>query len=247
MTTTIYLDTETGPSNPLHRPHVIEWLANKTFDPGKSFVDNAKNQQAALAKTSLQATLCELHVISYAVDEAEPITLTNDQSATGERALIIDFAGQMFELLSHAHRPVEIVAFNEAFDRNVLNVAAMRHRVRLPRVVHGVGQKPWDRIWRCAMEPLKMEWKDHVSLEQACIGFGLPLSFSEAGDIKGSEVGAAIARGEIARVAHHCSTDVRRLREVWRFIRSVDEVAEQPVDEGAVRRIMAQMGPKGES
>ena len=130
---------------------------------------------------------------------------------------------------------------------NVLIVAAMRHRVRLPRLVHGVGQKPWDRAWRCAMEMLRMAWNDNVSLEQACIGFGLPMSFGEAGDIKGSEVGAAIARGEIARVAHHCSTDVRRLREVWRFIRSVDEL-EQPVDEGAVRRIMAQMGaPKGES
>ena len=244
MTTTIYLDTETGPSR---RMDVAAWLAAKHYDKTKDPEDNAKKAAAALAKTSLQATLCELHVISYAVDEAEPITLCNDQSATGERMLITDFAGQMFELLSHAHRPVEIVAFNEAFDRSVLGVAAMRHRTRLPRLVHGVGQKPWDRAWRCAMEMLRMAWNDNVSLEQACIGFGLPMSFGEAGDIKGSEVGAAIARGEIARVAHHCSTDVRRLREVWRFIRSVDELA-QPVDEGAVRRIMAQMGaPKGES
>jgi hypothetical protein len=74
------------------------------------------------------------------------------------------------------------------------------------------------------------------------LAFGIPLTFGEAGDIPGSEVGAAIARGEIERVAQHCAVDVERVRAVWKHIRSLDEVPEAPVGEATIQRIVRDMG-----
>lgn len=237
MTTHIYLDTETGPSR---RADVAAWLAAKHLDRD-DLQAGAKKATAALEKTSLQATLAELHVVSIAVDEAEPVC--HVQTEDGEAGLIKRVADELFDIIKDAHWPVRVVAFNAPFDKAILRVCAMRHKVRLPRIIHDVGVKPWDSAWRCAMEPLRIGYGDNVSLEQACLGFGLGMSFGDAGDLPGREVGAALARGEIERVAYHCGMDVRRVREVWRHIRAVDEVPEVPVDEERVQRIMRDMGP----
>jgi hypothetical protein len=216
--TRIYIDTETGPSR---RMDVHAWLAAKHFDKA-DIEKSAKKAADALAKTSLSATLCELHVVGIAIDEGEPHCYVQDEN--GEAGLIRTVAELLSDIIDKASSsPLEIWAFNESFDRAVLRVAAMRHGIKLPRAVHAVGVKLWDSPWRCAMEPLKIEWKDFVSLTQACLAFGIPLGFDAAGDIPGSEVGAAIARGEIERVAHHCAMDVRRLREVARRIRATTE------------------------
>jgi hypothetical protein len=210
--TTLYIDTETGPTR---RQDVAAWLAAKHFD-AEDITGSAKKAAAALEKTSLQPTLCELWVVSYAVDDSEPKTLIS----TGDEAdLVGRLAATLDVVIGEARQPISIVAYNEEFDRSVIRVRAMAHGVQLHALVRGDG-KPWERVWRCAMAPLRMG-RDGVSLEQACVGFGIPLTFGEAGDLPGREVGAAIARGELERVAHHCALDVRRVREVWRRIMSI--------------------------
>lgn len=236
MTTRIYLDTETGPSR---RMDVAAHLAAKHYDADKTPTQNAKAATDALARTSLSATLAELHVVGLAIDEQEPICLV--QTHDGEAGLVKRFAEWCWDTLRDAHYPIEIWAYNAPFDRAILRVAAMRHRVRLPKTVHDIGRKPWESAWRCAMEPLRIDYRDSVSLTQACLAFGLGMGFDSAGDLPGSEVGAALARGELERVAYHCAMDVRRLREVVRHIRAVDEVPEVPVDEERVQRIMGAM------
>lgn len=215
---TIYIDTETGPTRD---KVIIEWLARRTFNDKKTFMENARAQQSAYAETSLKATLCELAVVSMALNDGPPVTMM--LGTEGEAGLVKQVASEFFDIFEEAGR-CQIVAYNADFDRAVIRTRAMRHKVKLPYSVHALDQKPWESSWKCAMTPLKMEWKDNVSLEQACVGLGIPLSFDEAGDIPGSEVGAALARGEIAKVAKHCATDVVRLREVWRHIRSVADV-----------------------
>jgi len=216
MTHTLYIDTETGPSR---RQDVWAWLAAKNFDPAADVEARAKKAADALERTSLQATLCELWVASVAVNEDEPVTLVSN----GDEGDLVRRLSKLLNdgIASCRKFPLRIVAFNEEFDRNVIKVAAMRHQVPLHKLVHAVDVKPWGSAWRCAQAPLRTAWNDNVSLEQACIGFGIPLSFGEAGDLPGREVGAAIARGELARVAHHCGMDVRRVREVWKRIVSI--------------------------
>ena len=234
--TTIYIDTETGPSR---RVDVAAWLATKHFD-ADDLEGAAKKATAALERTSLQATLGEIHVISLAIGEGEPVTLISNGD---EGDLMRRFAQEMFDIIDDGHYPFRLVAYNMPFDRAMIRVRAMAHRVRLPRLVHDIGVKPWDSAWRCAMEPLKVDFKDNVSLVQACLAFGIPLSYADGGDIPGSEVGAALARGEIERVAHHCALDVRRLREVWRHICSVD-VDPVAVSDEKVERIARQLEVK---
>lgn len=236
---TIYLDTETGRNR---RMDVAAWLASKAFDPAKDPEDNAKAATKALEDTPLSATLCELHVVSMALDDGPVTTFINDQTEHGEKRLIEAVAAELWDMREEQRRRFEIVAFNAPFDQAAIRVCAMRHRVRLPKDVHGVGIKPWDSVWRCAMEPLKNGWNDYVSLEKACLAFGIPLTFGQAGDIPGSEVGAAIARGEIERVAKHCAVDVERVRAVWQCIRSLDAVPPKPVGEATIQRIMRDMG-----
>ena len=240
MRNTIYIDTETGPTLD---QNIIKWLAKRTLDPAKSFEDNAKAQQAAYAKTSIQATLCNLAVVSLALNEGPPTTFVQD--AKGEADLVQRVADEFRHVIDEVGR-CQIVAYNADFDRAVLRTRAMRHRIRLPYSVHGLDQKPWESAWKCAMTPLKKERSDNVSLEQACVAFGIPLSFDEAGDLPGKEVGMALARGEIARVAKHCEMDVIRLREVWRHIRSVEDEQPEEPDEEKVRGILKQLATRGE-
>jgi hypothetical protein len=235
---TIYLDTETGPSR---RVDVAAYLASKAFDHS-DLEASAKAATKALAATSLSATLCELHVVSMALDDGPVTTWVNDQTPLGEKRLIEAVAAELWDMREEQRRRFEIVAFNAGFDQNVIRVCAMRHKVRLPKDVHGVGVKPCDSAWRCAMGPLRDGWSDRVSLEKACLAFGVPLTFGEAGDIPGSEVGAAIAHGEIERVAQHCAVDVERVRAVWRHVRSLDEVPKVPPSEATIQRIVRDMG-----
>lgn len=240
MTTTIYLDTETGPST---RPDVLTHFAEK-YHALRS-PEDAERADKAYRETSLSGVFGELWVISFALNDGEPITLVRDDR--GERDLLQRFATEMFAIITdfHAARRLKIVAHNAEFDRGMLRCRAIRHGVRLPPDIHGEHAKPWERAWYCTMDALKSGWKSGVSLDEACLAFEIPL---RKGDITGKNVWEAICAGRLAEVAEYCADDVRRVRAVYQQITTLWTLPPEPVDEGAVRRIMAQMGaPKGES
>lgn len=218
----IYLDTETIPAQ---RPEVIAWLAARQHirdaeDGVTDFVEKAKRSQKALRDTSLSPVLGELAVISFATDNNEPITFVRDMTDPyGERALVARFAQEMFDLSDDtggfARSLRRIVAFKEEFDRKAIRSRAMLYGIKLPPLIHALGLKPWDSPWFCAQEALKGDWKDHLSLDAACVGLGVGLP---KGDIDGSKVWDAICAGRIDEVAAYCADDVRRVRAVYQKI-----------------------------
>ncbi len=211
----IYLDVETIPA---HRPDVLAWLAAKAVAKEASPADAMK----ALRDTSLRPTLGELAVVSFALDDNEPITIVRAmRDPEGERRLVDFFAGQMWDLFRSVgfRRDLRhIVAWNASFDRTVIRTRAMVHRIALPPEVHALGQKPWDSAWHDPMESLKMDQRGGVSLDEACIAFGVGLP---KGDIDGSRVWDAIQAGRIDEVATYCADDVRRVRACYHAIQSV--------------------------
>lgn len=207
----LFLDVETVPAQ---RGDVLAWLAARALARGTSPEDTDREYRA----TSLSPVLGELAVVSYALDDGEPFTFVRDfSSPTGERDLVRRVAEDLRDL-DEERRIRRIVAHNAAFDRTVLRTRAMVHGERLPYGVHAINLKPWDSPWWCTMEALKADYKDRVSLDAACVAFGVPLL---KGDIDGSKVWDAICAGRIDEVAAYCADDVRRVRSVYRKIMGV--------------------------
>lgn len=207
----LYIDTETIPAQ---RPDVVAWLAARALARGTSPEDTDKEYRA----TSLSPVLGELVVVCYALDDGEPFTFVRDfNSPTGERDLVRRVAEDLRDL-DEERRILRIVAHNAAFDRTVLRTRAMIHGVKLPYWAHALNLKPWDSPWWCTMEALRADYRGGVSLDAACVAFGVPLL---KGDIDGSKVWDAICAGRIDEVAAYCADDVRRVREVYRRIMGV--------------------------
>lgn len=207
----IFLDVETVPAQ---RGDVLAWLAARALARGTSPEDTDREYRA----TSLSPVLGELAVVSYALDDGEPFTFVRDfNSPTGERDLVRRVAEDLRDL-DEERRIRRIVAHNAAFDRTVLRTRAMVHGVKLPYGVHAINLKPWDSPWWCTQEALRADFKGGVSLDAACVAFGVPLL---KGDIDGSKVWDAICAGRLDEVAAYCADDVRRVRAVYRKIMGV--------------------------
>jgi hypothetical protein len=209
--TILYIDTETCPP---HRPEVLAWMAAKALHDGKSVADGLKSVRDA----SLSPVLGELAVVSFAIDDNDPITFVRDmESPTGERDLVRRVCQELVDIYDEA-RVHRIVAHNAAFDRTMLRTRAMVHGARLPYQVHALNLKPWESPWWCTMDALKADYRGGASLDAACVAFGVPLL---KGDIDGSKVWDAIVAGRIAEVAAYCADDVRRVRAVYQRIMGV--------------------------
>lgn len=207
----LFLDVETIPTQ---RPDVLAWLAARALAKGTSPEDTDKEYRA----TSLSPVLGELAVVSYALDDGEPFVFVRDfSSPTGERDLVRRVAEDLRDL-DEERRLRRIIAFKAEFDRKALRTRAMVHGAKLPYGVHALNLKPWDSPWWCAQEALRGDYKDHLSLDAACVAFGVPLL---KGDIDGSKVWDAICAGRIDEVAAYCADDVRRVRSVYRKIMGV--------------------------
>jgi hypothetical protein len=207
----IYLDTETIPAQ---RPDVIAWMAAQSLAKREPHADVDKTYRAS----SLSPTLGELAVVSYALDDNDPITYVRDMSSpTGERDLVHRVAEDLRDLDEEV-RIRRIVAHNAAFDRTVLRTRAMVHGVKLPYGVHALNLKPWDSPWYCTLEALRTDYRGGASLDAACVAFHVPLL---KGDIDGSKVWDVICAGRIDDVARYCADDVRRVRSVYRAIMGV--------------------------
>ena len=207
----LFLDVETVPAQ---RPDVVAWLAARALAKGTDPEDTEKEYRA----TSRSPVLGELAVVSYALDDGEPITYARDfSSATGERDLVHQVAEDLRDL-DEERRLHRVIAHNAAFDRTVLRTRAMVHRIKLPYWAHALNLKPWDSPWWCTMDALRADYRGGVSLDAACVAFGIPLL---KGDIDGSKVWDAICAGRIDEVAAYCADDVRRVRAVYRQIMGV--------------------------
>ena len=207
----IFLDVETIPAQ---RADVVAWMAARALAKGTE-PDAANKEYRA---SSLSPLLGELAVVSLAVDDNDPITFVRDFAyQNGEAKLCADVAFELRALYDDRALD-QIVAHNAAFDRTMIRTRCAVHGVALPYAVHGLRLKPWDQIWTCTMEMLRIDYKSHASLDAACVAFGVPLL---KGDIDGGKVWDAIVAGRIDDVAAYCADDVRRVRAVYKKLMGI--------------------------
>lgn len=207
----VYLDVETVPAQ---RPEVVSWMATRALAKGTEPKSADKEYRAS----SLSPLLGELAVVSLALDDNEPLTWTRDfTDPQGEAKLCEAVAFELGALYDDGCLS-QIVAHNAEFDRTMLRTRCAVHGVKLPYKVHALRIKPWDGIWVCTMDLLRIDWKSHASLDAACVAFGVPLL---KGDIDESKVWDAIVAGCIDDVAAYCADDVRRVRAVYKKITGI--------------------------
>lgn len=207
----IFLDVETIPAQ---RPDVVAWMAARALAKGTE-PDAADKEYRA---SSLSPLLGELAVVALAVDDNEPITFVRDFTDPNGEAKLCAAVGAEFRGLYDDGVLTQIVAHNASFDRTMIRTRCAVHGVKLPYKVHGIHIKPWDGVWVCTMDLLRIDWKSHESLDAACVAFGVPLL---KGDIDGGKVWDAIVAGRIDDVAAYCADDVRRVRAVYRKIMGI--------------------------
>lgn len=209
----IFLDIKTIPAQ---RLDVVAWMAARALAKGTD-PDAADKEYRA---SSLSPLLGELAVVALAADDNEPITLVRDFTDPNGEAKLCAAVGAEIRAMYDDGVLTQIVAYNAAFDRTMIRTRCAVHGVSLPYKVHAIHIKPWDSVWICTMDLLRIDWKSHESLDAACVAFGVPLL---KGDIDGSKVWDAICAGRIDDVARYCADDVRRVRSVYRAIQSVTE------------------------
>jgi len=205
----LFIDSETIPSL---RPDVYAYLAAKHYDHGD--VEKAAKKAAdEHGKTSLSGLFGELAVISFAVDDAEPVTLVRDlANVGGERAVLVDFT----ERLSKLNPPTKIVAHNADFDRHMIRQRGIVQSVRLPPAFAATDVKPWESRWVCTMALWTDDRRGRVGLDALCLALGVPGKFFDS-----SLVAEMVRAGRIEEVAAHCANDVRCLRGVYQRMTGV--------------------------
>ena len=214
---TIYLDTETGPS--LRNDVWTHLLAKHDGD--------AKDAAKALEKTSLSGTFGELWVLSLALDDNEPLTFVRDkEDPDGERVLIERVAQEFRDLdtgITFARNLDAIVAHNAPFDRDMIRQRATVHGVRLPTAITAWGLKPWDRAnrWACTMALWTGDDRGRISLGDLALALCVDAPVKGGDGVTGDQVWPLICAGHLDRVASYCADDVRRVRAIYRAMMAV--------------------------
>lgn len=199
----LFIDTETIPTS---RPDVYAHFAAKHFD----VVDVEKGAKKAgdeIAKTSLSGLFGELVVMSFAVDDEEPVLIVRDiTDPDGERAMLADFAVRMAPM-----KPAKVVAHNAEFDRNMIRQRSIVQSVDLPRIFSAVDVKPWESPWVCTMAMWTDDRRGRVSLDALCLALGV----HGKGGMDGSMVATMVRQGRLDEVAAYCAQDVRCVRAAY--------------------------------
>jgi len=199
----LFLDTETIPTS---RHDVYAHFAAKHFD----VVDvekAAKKANDEIAKTSLSGLFGELVVMSWAIDNDDPVLVVRDLAdPDGERAMLANFCRQMAPL-----KPSKIVAHNAEFDRSMIRQRGIVQGVALPRAFSAVDVKPWESPWVCTMALWTDDRRGRVSLDALCLALRVP----GKGGMDGSMVAEMVRQGRLDEVATYCAQDVRAVRACY--------------------------------
>lgn len=211
----IFIDVETIRST---RVGVADYLARKHHDPD-DVEGSARRAAEALDRTSLNPRLGELVCVGIGLDgDDDPIVHVRDMSSpTGEADLLRAVAQEVRDIIDDwgGRRSLDrIVAHNAEFDRTFLRTRAMVHDVVMPPDLHALDMKPWDSAWYCTQDALRMGHRDYVSLDEACVAFGVPRKH-DTGALTGAGVTDAVMAGRLDEVAAYCADDVRRVRSVY--------------------------------
>ena len=205
-----------APSNYKDQAKIDEYIAAKHVE-----IDEAIEEK--WRKTSFDGALGHVAVVSFAVDNGEPVTIYRDDYGTpeAERFILAELYGRLVEAtgrdLSGGTRsnstPV-IIGHNVIdFDLRFLFQRSVMLGVRPPAFIP-FDAKPWDK----SVFDTMTAWagvRNRVSQDKLCKAFGIEGKGTEIGEeINGSMVWDFVKAGRIADVAKYCAGDVERVRSI---------------------------------
>lgn len=223
MTGFVTFDLETIPSlDPAVRQRIEESIQPPGNISKQETIDawNRDKRPAAVEeawrKTAFDGGLGKIAVISWAIEDQDPVFLySNDwETAHGERQVIESFFGDIGRWLTarrgDSTRPL-IVGHNCInFDLRFLYRRCVVLRVPVPYWLP-VNARPWDDHVFDTM----VAWaghRDYASMDSICEALGI----EGKGEMDGSKVWDAVKEGRISEVAQYCAEDVSRTREMYK-------------------------------
>ncbi len=236
--TFVYFDIETIPNQ---RPETFEKLKEQVKAPAsykkpesieKWLEENRYSAaQEALAKTSLDGGAGHVCTIGWAKNDGK-IRVEHAETVAEEHDILTAFFNDLSDYKSHTLVGHNIAKFDIPFllKRAVVLGVPLPPETAFPR-----DPKPWDKrvfdtmtAWAGA--------RDMISMNRLC---GI-LGIIGKDDFDGSQVAQAWADGEHLRIAHYCSSDVDRTRQIhqkflaagWSYsVKSLSQPVVEPIDD----------------
>ena len=171
--------------------------------------DNAAD---IIAKTALDPAAGHICSIAWAVGDNSPVTASWMSEVEGERYVIENF----FDALPQTGMCRFIGHYISGFDLRFIMCRAIVLGVKVP-ALWPRDPKPWDNQVFDTMTAWAGS-RGTIGLERLCDALGIE---SPKGDLSGSQVGEAWARGEFDRIAAYNRADVEAVREVFKKFEAV--------------------------
>lgn len=206
----VYLDIETIPTQDDTAKDYLAANARAPAnykDPDKIAAAKVEAGAKAVDQSVFDGWFGRIACISYAFDDAEPVTRSTGPRLEHEASAIRD----LFGALTGNDIQVTIVGHNVAgFDVPFITRRAVQLGITLPPAHRWPRDpKPWDVTLHDTLG-MAVGGRDHISLDRLCFALGVP----GKGGFDGSMVHDAWQRGDHLLIAKYCADDVRRVRAV---------------------------------
>ena len=228
----IYLDIESipGQSNWV-REHIAKTVKHPATHKKPESIERWYAEKAPAAideawrKTALNATLGEIIVIGWAIDDGLTYSVSR-MPEESEFSLLTAFFAQLSQTTKNAElenindqynksEPV-FAGHNVLFDlgfiwkRSIINNVAMTTRIPYD-------EKPWSKAIIDTCQMWKGNSRDSASMSVLCKAFGIDYP----DDMDGSKVWDEVIAGNILKIAAYCEGDVERCRLMYQRMKGI--------------------------
>ena len=215
----IVIDIETIPTQ---REDVKQYIASKVTHPGNiSKAEtiakwNEESRPAAIVeaveKTSFDGAFGQVVCVGVAIGDAEPVSI----ASLTERELLLDVNDVLEAVKPSDYLMTSIVGHNvSAFDLRFLLQRFIVNQIKPHALIARAAQaKPWESE---KVYDTMVQFAGHgktISLDRLCLALGLP----GKGEITGADVWPMVQAGKLAEVAAYCEDDVRKTRNVFKYM-----------------------------
>ena len=208
----IFTDIETLPATDAES---IELIKSKMRAPGnykkpdstQDYLNDPKNIEEAVRKTSFDAMFGSIFCISYAIDDGETCTLST--SAMSEKDMLLEY--RKVRQPNGAKTPHEIIGhYIKGFDIPFMSQRMMLHGIG---PLFDYGTAPYKMLATCTGEMWSCGGKTHPKLDTMCKAFGID---TPKDGIDGSMVYDFWLDGRYQEIEKYCERDVEAVRDCYR-------------------------------
>lgn len=194
-------------------------------DPEK-IAANIAEQHAAIdvafedrwRKTSFDGAFGQIAVVSFALNDGEPVKIYRDDygNPEAEKHVLMALCDALNEVIKpNMELATQVIGHNVlSFDLRFIVQRSIVCGVRPhPVLARAASAKPWDtdKVFD-TMAQWNPERDKRISLDKLCKALGMP----GKGEIDGSKVWDYVQAGRIAEVADYCADDVNKVRAAYK-------------------------------